>query len=152
MVYIFVHFLHVAIAIFAMGPHIAGWLILGRIRRKPELYQSLGQAVDLVLGLPRYGGPLMVLTGLILAWMSSSGISLILEPWLLISIILFLGTILYGQLSARKPRQSLQEMEARGQFSAPTVVSATSQLERVTATLGLAVLAVLLLMVYRPEF
>lgn len=148
--YSFLRFLHIFVAIFGMGPHFVAILLLRAIRRNPESYPHLGPILRKVSKMPRHGAPVMLLTGVLLVWQSGAGRVLGHQPWLMISLVLFVFYVAYGRFGTAKPEQALQAMEASGEFNAAVVTGAIGAMTRALTIMGVALIGIVMLMVFKP--
>lgn len=144
--------LHVVIAIFAMGPHFVAPILLRQINRNPESAPSLLPLLVKVGNLPKHGAPMMLLTGVLIIWSSSTGWSLFQQPWLIAALVLFFATMIYGKVKAEPVGKQLEEAVARGGLKAEEVGALARQLNMNFSVMGVGLVAIVLLMIFRPSF
>jgi uncharacterized membrane protein len=146
--YTFLKFLHVLLAIVAVGVNASYGIWLSRAAQSPEHYGFTLRGVKLLddrVANPAYG--LLLITGLSMVWVG--GVSLT-QLWLELAIALYIVLVLVGLFGYTPTlRNQIRVLDERG--------SASAEFQRLAkrgtalgAMLGLIVIAIVFLMVTKP--
>lgn len=140
--------LHVAVAIFGMGPVFALPLVLRQIKAQPGGAMAIMSVMGAVSTLPRLGGMTMLGSGVLLVLVH--GWQLFLKPWIAASTLLTTAAILVGMKLLGPAAGRLAGQLRSGQATSPAAAAATAQMElAMRINLSLLVL-ITLLMVFKP--
>lgn len=146
--YTLIVWLHVAVAIFGMGPFFALPFVLRQIKAQPGGAMAVMSVMGAISALPRLGGLVMLGSGLLLVLVQ--GWQLFLQPWIAASTLLTVAAILVGMKLLGPAAGRLAGQLRSGQAASPAAVAATAQMElAMRINLGILVL-ITLLMVIKP--
>lgn len=143
-------FLHVVIAIVAMGPHFAIMVLFRHMGKHPESAPALVPVLGRLAKFPKHGGMAMLLTGVLMVALNPTGFALFKQPWLALSLALFIVNVALG---AGKVEPAVKELGAALSQGPVKPEQVTATLKKVNATFHImtAVLVVIIvLMIFRP--
>lgn len=143
-------FVHVLVAIAAMGPHFANLLLIKHMARHPESAPTLAPLVGRLAKLPKHGGMAMLASGILLVWLNPAGWGMFKEFWLAASMALFVVNFLYGRFKAEPAGKELGMAAARGNLTAEGVSALAARMDSHLTVMTVILLLIIALMVFKP--
>lgn len=146
--YTFLKFLHVLLAMVAVGFNASYGILLARAAREPEHQGHVLRTVKVLddrFANPAYG--LLLATGLLMVWVGDVDLT---QFWLLAALVLYAVAVLLGILVYTPTlRAQIRVLEAEGPAS-PTLRTLSGRGGLVGAVLAVDVMAIVFLMVTKP--
>lgn len=143
-------FLHILFAIAAMGPHFATGLMFRHMVKNPESAPALLPVIVRISNFPKHGSMAMLLTGVLMVAFHPVGFALFKQPWLAASLLLLIFTAVYGRVKVEPIAKELTVAMGQGPVKAEQLASATQRMNAGFNVMTLALIAIVVLMVFRP--
>ena len=149
MPYLLLKWLHILLAIAAVGANMTYAIWLARGARNPQHLDFALRGVKILddrLANPAYG--LLLVTGVVMVFMAGYPIT---TPWILIGLVLYIAVVLIGLLGYTPAlRLQIQLLESRGPDS-PEYRAASRSSTTLAGILAVLIVAITFLMVTKPS-
>lgn len=143
-------FLHVVLAIVAMGPHFASIFIWRHINKNPESARSFMPVLATLAKFPKHGGMAMLLTGVLMVAVSGSGFAMFKELWLALSLVLFIANVVLGAARMEPAAKVLGMSLAQGPVKPEQFAGMMAKVSGTSRLMTAILVAIIVLMVFRP--
>lgn len=148
--YSFFRFLHVTCAILAIGPHFVLALMVKHMGKNPESVPTVWPLLEKAGLFPGIGGPLMLVTGLLMIAFSGSGWNAFGQLWLTGSLAIFVFAVIWIRFRIDPAFKAMLAAIQGGPIK-PEEVRVLS--DRVNAALNVhsvAFMVIIILMILKP--
>jgi hypothetical protein len=148
--YSLIRFVHVVSAIFLVGPHFVLALMIRYMRRNPESSPTVLPVLEKAGRYPGIGGPLMVITGLLMVALGNGGWSALGELWVAGSLILFLFTAIWVNVGIAPAFKAMTETIKGGPIKPDELKVLCGRVIARINVESVALVVVVILMILKP--